>query len=291
MTAQWSRAGESADGCCRPELPQVRRDSGQPMPISPSCGHQRAGAASAPRRGGARGRACGRTTDPFVSALSVPLPSIISFPFQGMSSSDDDFATARSRAQEEGGEDDDGEGASEGFLSARSHTQASAPRTASATVATSRSEDGFLSARSNPVSDAKVLADIGDSRDGDARQALGEDEVREEQRAFLFRCARHGRVEELQRTLSAMDPRNEPRDEHGNTLLIVGAQNGNKRVVRAALRWGAGVNACNDRGNTALHYAVAFGFEELVEYLLCKGADDTLVNAQGRSCFQGIVGS
>jgi hypothetical protein len=34
-------------------------------------------------------------------------------------------------------------------------------------------------------------------------------------------------------------------DEHGNSVLHVGCQNGNKRMVKAALRWGANINAQN----------------------------------------------
>lgn len=36
-----------------------------------------------------------------------------------------------------------------------------------------------------------------------------------------------------------------------------------------------------NRGNTALHYAFAFGFQQLGKYLASSGADDTLLNDQG----------
>lgn len=36
-----------------------------------------------------------------------------------------------------------------------------------------------------------------------------------------------------------------------------------------------------NRGNTALHYAYAFGFQQLGKYLASNGADDTLLNDQG----------
>lgn len=36
-----------------------------------------------------------------------------------------------------------------------------------------------------------------------------------------------------------------------------------------------------NRGNTALHYAFAFGFQQLGKYLASNGADDTLLNDQG----------
>lgn len=49
------------------------------------------------------------------------------------------------------------------------------------------------------------------------------------------------------------------RDKHGNTILIIACQNGNKRILKAALRRGADVNAANASGNTALHFCYAFG--------------------------------
>jgi len=49
------------------------------------------------------------------------------------------------------------------------------------------------------------------------------------------------------------------RDEYGNTLLTIAAQNGNKRIAKICLRRGCKINAQNFRGQTALHYAFAFG--------------------------------
>ena len=42
------------------------------------------------------------------------------------------------------------------------------------------------------------------------------------------------------------------------------------------------------RGNTALHYAYAYKFETLGEYLLSKGADDSITNAEGLTCYEGL---
>jgi ankyrin repeat protein len=74
----------------------------------------------------------------------------------------------------------------------------------------------------------------------------------------------------------------------GNTLLHVASQNGNKRVVKLALRRGANINLRNNGGNTPLHYAYAYGFEELGEYLKAKGADDTLQNLEGLTPYEGL---
>ena len=41
-------------------------------------------------------------------------------------------------------------------------------------------------------------------------------------------------------------------------------------------------------GQTVLHYAYSYGFQELAEYLMEKGADDSLVNADGLTCYEGL---
>jgi len=56
-------------------------------------------------------------------------------------------------------------------------------------------------------------------------------------------------------------------------VLIVGAQNGNKAVVKTAMRHGGQINMTNSIGNTALHFASEFGFTKLRAYLLLKGAN------------------
>ena len=105
--------------------------------------------------------------------------------------------------------------------------------------------------------------------------------------ADVFSFARHNRVQDIERLLVRGVPA-DSRDVHGNTIAIVGAQNGHKRVVKAALRRGADVNAVNLRGNTCLHFCFAFGFVELGEYLITKGADNRIVNASGKTCYEGL---
>ena len=105
--------------------------------------------------------------------------------------------------------------------------------------------------------------------------------------ADVFSYARHNRVQDIERLLVRGVPA-DSRDVHGNTIAIIGAQNGHKRVVKAALRRGADVNAVNLRGNTCLHFCFAFGFEQLGEYLITKGADNRIVNASGKTCYEGL---
>jgi hypothetical protein len=77
-------------------------------------------------------------------------------------------------------------------------------------------------------------------------------------------------------------------DDHGNTLLILAAQQGNKRMVKFLLRRGANMNLQNFAGNSPLHYAYAYNHEELGQYLESKGADNSLLNASGLTCYEGL---
>ena len=48
------------------------------------------------------------------------------------------------------------------------------------------------------------------------------------------------------------------------------------------------MNKTNLAGNTPLHYCFAYGFETLGEYLMEKGADDSIMNADGLTCYEGL---
>ena len=103
----------------------------------------------------------------------------------------------------------------------------------------------------------------------------------------VFSMARHNRCDEVERALEGGMPADE-KDMHGNSVLIIAAQNNLKRMLKIALRGGADVNHQNDRGNTSLHYALAYGHNSLAEYLISKGADDMLENGAGLTPYDGI---
>ena len=79
----------------------------------------------------------------------------------------------------------------------------------------------------------------------------------------VFSYARHGRCEEIERLFAKGLPV-DVRNDHGNTVLIVACQNGNKRVAKAVLRRGANINARNHKGNTPLHYCYHCKFFSLL---------------------------
>ena len=101
----------------------------------------------------------------------------------------------------------------------------------------------------------------------------------------IFSLARHNRLDAVKRLLGdGADP--DSRDEFGNTILIIACQNGLKNMCKAAMRFGADLNAQNDAGNASLHFCFAYGYRErLGEYLIGKGADDTLRNYRGLTCY------
>lgn len=61
-------------------------------------------------------------------------------------------------------------------------------------------------------------------------------------------------------------------------------------MVEMLLRRGADVNHQNLRGNTALHYAMAYDPKgSMGEFLIQHGADDTLENVEGMSVYDGLA--
>ena len=106
----------------------------------------------------------------------------------------------------------------------------------------------------------------------------------------IFSAVRNGRVSEAQDILvHGLDEFNvDERDSFGNTVLIVAAQNNRKRVTKMSVRAGVPLDARNKQGNTALHYCFGYGYYELGEYLIDKGADDRVVNAAGETPYDGL---
>ena len=87
----------------------------------------------------------------------------------------------------------------------------------------------------------------------------------------VFSLARHNRMKELKQIIDmGVDPNS--KDKNGNTIMIVGAQNGNKAVIKLSLRNGGNLNLTNCMGNSALHYAKKYKYEKLILYLESKGA-------------------
>jgi ankyrin repeat protein len=99
---------------------------------------------------------------------------------------------------------------------------------------------------------------------------------------------RNNKIEQLEDFFALEAFSIDERDEYGNALIHVGAQNGNKKIIKMLLRNGAFINAQNSNGQTPLHFCFAFGYKDLGEYLISKGADDSLCNKYGFTCYEGL---
>lgn len=49
------------------------------------------------------------------------------------------------------------------------------------------------------------------------------------------------------------------------------------------------INAKNAKGNIACHYALAYGFEDVGDYLIAHGSDEYLQNEEGLTCWEGLT--
>ena len=103
----------------------------------------------------------------------------------------------------------------------------------------------------------------------------------------IFSYARHGYYKELEKLfLEGVNP--DSKDKYGNTLLIISAQNNNKKILKICLRYGAQINMQNLMGNTALHFAKEYGYDEIFVYLIRKGADPHIKNFRGIPAKYGL---
>ncbi|SNZ10388.1 Ankyrin repeat-containing protein [Persephonella hydrogeniphila] len=66
-----------------------------------------------------------------------------------------------------------------------------------------------------------------------------------------------------------------------NNMLIVAAQLGDIDRVRLAIAKGANVNYQDEKGGTALHWAVFYGHKDIVKLLLMQGADPYIKDKNG----------
>lgn len=103
----------------------------------------------------------------------------------------------------------------------------------------------------------------------------------------IFSHVRHGKKNEVSNGLERGCPA-DLKDKAGNTLLNVCAQNNRKSIIKTLLRRGASINTQNHKGNTPLHFCFTYGYSDLGNYLISKGADDTIENLACMSCYQGL---
>jgi hypothetical protein len=110
---------------------------------------------------------------------------------------------------------------------------------------------------------------------------------KEEAREKAILAAKSTNIAQMEDALAEDIPINSA-DEFGNTLLILAAQQGSRRMCKFLLRRGANINLQSLAGNTPLHYCYAYSQIALGEYLKSKGADDSILNVDGLTCYEGL---
>ncbi|CAM9631266.1 unnamed protein product, partial [Pylaiella littoralis] len=122
--------------------------------------------------------------------------------------------------------------------------------------------------------------------DGRSKEEVEE----EEKKAKAVIAAKTGNLPDLEGLLYENVPP-DTKDSNGNSLLLLAAQQGNKRIMKFLLRKGATMNLQNLDGNTVLHFCYSQGRQarcDLADYLKAKGADDSLLNSEGCTCYEGL---
>ncbi len=96
---------------------------------------------------------------------------------------------------------------------------------------------------------------------------------KEEAREKAILAAKSSNIAQMEDALAEDIPINTA-DEFGNSLLILAAQQGSRRMVKFLLRRGANINLQSLAGNTPLHYCYAYSQHKLGDYLKEKVRDN-----------------
>lgn len=106
----------------------------------------------------------------------------------------------------------------------------------------------------------------------------------------VCQLVRHNKVDEVEDLINQLEwaVPIDYQDSLGNSLIHVAAQNGNKRLIKLILRRGGEANAANLSGQTPLHYLFGYGYDEVGNYLIKRGADDSIRNKDGLTCYEGL---
>jgi hypothetical protein len=157
--------------------------------------------------------------------------------------------------------------------------------TAPATATTSAdTQEPAISGTVDNQSSLKPVAQTGESSaSSDGQQS----EVMRENIKKIFSKARHNKPKDVEELLDqGVSP--DARDAFGNTLLIIASQNGHKPIMKLLIKRSCDLNAQNNKGQTPLHFCFAYGYTDLGEWLVSKGANDQIRNMYGLTCYEGL---
>lgn len=111
------------------------------------------------------------------------------------------------------------------------------------------------------------------------------DDMDELRRRAAF-AARSGNLSDLEACVDTFNVSLETTDDSGNTLLMLAAQQNDTKILKFLLRRGADINATNYAGNSVLHFAFGYAYDDLGNYLISKGADPAILNKDGCTCYE-----
>ena len=101
----------------------------------------------------------------------------------------------------------------------------------------------------------------------------------------IFTSVRHGNRVRTQRLVDEDDSIAHARDAFGNTPLIIAAQNNQIDIAEILVLKGADVDARNTKGNTALHFACKYHYDEMKRRLVEEwNANPTIRNSRWILC-------
>ena len=100
-----------------------------------------------------------------------------------------------------------------------------------------------------------------------AKEKAGDLDVMAEFEEKARLAARSNNLETLERMVDDQKVDKDTADRKGNTLLILAAQQGDKKICKYLLRRGANINKTNFAGNSVLHYCYEYNRDDLLEYL------------------------
>ena len=122
-----------------------------------------------------------------------------------------------------------------------------------------------------------------------AKEKAGDLDVMAEFEEKARLAARSNNLETLEQMVDDQKVDKDTADRKGNTLLILAAQQGDKKICKYLLRRGANINKTNFAGNSVLHYCYEYHRDDLAEYLKSVGADDSIENGMGLTCYEGLT--
>jgi len=139
--------------------------------------------------------------------------------------------------------------------------------------------------------DARSKADEKDKKKKGGTDSLIEDEEDkysdEDKEKFkkIFELVRYNKYKDVEKMVKDGCPV-DWRDSNGYTSLMVAAQNGLKRIIKSCMRFNCNLDAQNHRGHTACHLANMYSHGDLLEYMVSKGANDSILNEKGQTCHE-----